>query len=73
MSQINTFRVNITSRELGFLSYVDSDGQVVFCKQVTRLHTTAAFDVDGQEALPRVIYLAEPTVYDRRHTATRHG
>jgi L-asparaginase len=56
VTKSNAFRVEtFTSRELGFLGYVDSDGQVMFYRQVTRLHTTAApFDVDGREALPRV-------------------
>ena len=56
VTKSNAFRVEtFTSRELGFLGYVDSDGQVMFYRQVTRLQTTAApFDVDGREALPRV-------------------
>jgi len=56
VTKSNAFRVEtFTSRELGFLGYVDADGQVMFYRQVTRLHTTAApFDVDGREALPRV-------------------
>ena len=56
VTKSNAFRVEtFTSRELGFLGYVDSDGQVMFYRQVTRLHTTAApFDVDGRDALPRV-------------------
>lgn len=56
VTKSNTFRVDtFTSRDLGFLGYVDSDGQVVFYRNVTRLHTTAApFDVRGRETLPRV-------------------
>jgi len=56
VTKSNAFRVEtFTSRELGFLGYVDSDGQVVFYRSVTRLHTVAApFDVSGRQALPRV-------------------
>jgi len=56
VTKTNTFRVEtFTSRELGFLGYVDSDGQVVFYRNVTRLHTTATpFDICGRETLPRV-------------------
>jgi len=56
VTKTNSFRVEtFTSRELGFLGYVDSDGQVVFYRDVTRLHTTATpFDVRGKESLPRV-------------------
>ena len=56
VAKTNTFRVEtFTSRELGLLGYVDSDGQVVFYRNVTRLHTTATpFVVDGGETLPRV-------------------
>jgi L-asparaginase len=56
VTKSNAFRVEtFTSRELGFLGYVDSDGQVVFYRNVTRLHTAASpFDMRGREALPRV-------------------
>ena len=56
VTKTNTFRVEtFTSRELGFLGYVDSDGQVVFYRNVTRRHTTATpFEVRGRETLPRV-------------------
>ncbi|MGE3541387.1 MAG: asparaginase [Candidatus Tectimicrobiota bacterium] len=56
VTKTNAFRVEtFSSRELGFLGYVDSDGQVVFYRQVTRLHTTATpFDLRGRETLPRV-------------------
>jgi L-asparaginase len=49
VTKSNTFRVEtFNSRELGLLGYVDSDGKVVFYRDVTRLHTTAsAFDVGG--------------------------
>lgn len=52
----NTFRVDtFGSRDLGLLGYVDSDGQVLFYRDVTRLHTVAAaFDVGSTQALPRV-------------------
>ncbi len=41
VTKSNAFRVEtFTSRELGFLGYVDSDGQVIFYRSVTRLHTT---------------------------------
>lgn len=56
VTKSNAFRVEtFTSRELGFLGYVDSDGQVLFYRSVTRPHTVAApFDVSGRQALPRV-------------------
>jgi L-asparaginase len=56
VTKTNTFRVDtFTSRDLGLLGYVDSDGQVVFYRSVTRLHTTATpFDLRGKKALPRV-------------------
>jgi L-asparaginase len=56
VTKTNTFRVDtFTSRDLGLLGYVDSDGQVVFYRNVTRLHTTATpFDLRGKKALPRV-------------------
>lgn len=42
VTKTNAFRVEaFTSRELGFLGYVDPDGRVVFYRNVTRLHTTA--------------------------------
>ncbi|HUE46494.1 MAG TPA: asparaginase [Aestuariivirgaceae bacterium] len=52
----SAFRVEtFTSRELGYLGYVDSDGQVVFYRKVTRRHTTATpFAIDGRQTLPRV-------------------
>jgi L-asparaginase len=56
VTKSNAFRVEtFTSRELGFLGYVDADGQVVFYRNVTRLHTTATpFAIRGRETLPRV-------------------
>jgi len=56
VTKTNAFRVNtFTSRDLGFLGYVDSDGQIVFYRDLTRLHTTATpFAVRGGETLPRV-------------------
>ena len=56
VTKTNNYRVEtFTSRELGLLGYVDSDGQVVFYRNVTRLHTTATpFDVRGRDRLPRV-------------------
>lgn len=51
-----TFRVHtFDSRDLGLLGYVDADARVVFYRNVTRLHTSAAaFDVRERQALPRV-------------------
>jgi L-asparaginase len=56
VTKASAFRVEtFSSRELGFLGYVDSDGQVLFYREVTRAHTTAApFAVEGRQSLPRV-------------------
>src|SRR5262249_33047834 len=56
VTKMTAFRVEtFTSRELGFLGYVDSDAQVVFYRAVTRPHTTATpFDVTELHELPRV-------------------
>ena len=56
VTKSNTSRVEtFTSRELGFLGYVDADGQVVFYRNVTRRHTAATpFDIHDTETLPRV-------------------
>lgn len=56
VTKSSAFRVEtFTSRELGYLGYVDSDGQVVFYRKVTRRHTTATpFAIDGRQTLPRV-------------------
>ncbi|MCH9010179.1 MAG: asparaginase [Chloroflexi bacterium] len=49
--RVETFRPN----ELGFLGYVDSDGEVVFYRAPTRAHTLdTPFDVEGRDSLPRV-------------------
>ena len=52
----NTLRVEtFISPHFGFLGYVDSDGQPVFYRAVTRAHTTATpFDLSHHAALPRV-------------------
>lgn len=50
-SRLDTFK----SADLGFLGYADSDGQVVFYRDPTRLHThRTEFDVEQVKALPRV-------------------
>jgi L-asparaginase len=56
VTKSNDLRVEtFTSRELGFLGYVDSDGQVVFYRNITRRHTTATpFVIRGGQTLPRV-------------------
>jgi L-asparaginase len=56
VTKTNAFRVEtFTSRELGFLGYVDSDAQVVFYRAVTRAHTSATpFDVTNRTTLLRV-------------------
>ena len=56
VTKSNAFRVEtFNSRELGLLGYVDSDGKIVFYRNVTRRHTTATpFDIRGRDALPRV-------------------
>jgi L-asparaginase len=56
VTKTNAFRVNtFDSRDFGCLGYVDSDGQVVFYRDVTRPHTTATpFDVRGVQTQPRV-------------------
>jgi L-asparaginase len=56
VTKTNAFRVNtFGSRDFGCLGYVDADGQVLFYRDVTRLHTRATpFDVRGVQALPRV-------------------
>lgn len=49
--RVETFRPN----ELGFLGYVDADGEVVIYRAPTRKHTTATpFDIGGMSSLPRV-------------------
>ncbi len=56
VTKSNTLRVEtFNSRELGVLGYVDSDGEVIFYRDVTRAHTTETpFDVNGLTSLPRV-------------------
>jgi len=56
VTKTNALRVDtFGSRDFGCLGYVDADGQVVFYRNVTRLHTSATpFDVRGRQALPRV-------------------
>jgi L-asparaginase len=56
VTKSNTFRVDtFDSRDLGLLGYVDSDGRVLFYRDVIRLHTAATpFDVRGRRTLPRV-------------------
>ena len=56
VTKADAFRVDtFNSRNFGILGYVDSDGKVLFYRDVTRLHTSAsAFDVSGLKALPRV-------------------
>ena len=50
-SRLDTFQ----SADLGFLGYADSDGQVVFYRSPTRLHThQSEFDVTRVQGLPRV-------------------
>jgi L-asparaginase len=56
VTKANSFRVEtFSSRELGFLGYVDSDGKVLFYRSVTRPHTNATpFNVEKTQTLPRV-------------------
>ncbi|HYC44429.1 MAG TPA: asparaginase [Burkholderiales bacterium] len=50
-SRLDTFK----TPDLGYLGYADSDGRIVFYREVTRLHTSRTeFEVDALEALPRV-------------------
>ena len=56
VSKSNTYRVDtFRPNELGFLGYVDSDGEVVFYRSPIRKHTLdTPFSVDALDALPRV-------------------
>ena len=56
VTKTNTFRVEtFQTNELGFLGYVDADGQVVFYRAPLLRHTTATpFDVAQRTSLPRV-------------------
>ena len=50
-SRLDTFK----SADLGYLGYADSDGEVVFFREPTRLHTQRSeFDVEQVKKLPRV-------------------
>jgi L-asparaginase len=50
-SRLDTFKSN----DIGFLGYADSDGDVVFYRAPTRLHTTQCeFDIGRLSELPRV-------------------
>ena len=56
VTKSNTYRLEaFHPRELGFLGYADSDGQVVFYRAPTRRHTLQSeFDVSSVDRLPRV-------------------
>lgn len=56
VTKSNTYRVDtFRPNELGFLGYVDSDGQVMIYRKPTRTHTIeTSFDVGDRQALPRV-------------------
>ncbi|MDA0770389.1 MAG: asparaginase [Chloroflexi bacterium] len=56
VTKSNTYRVDtFRPNELGFLGYVDSDGQVMIYRKPTRAHTVETpFDVSGRETLPRI-------------------
>ena len=56
VTKSNTYRLEaFHPRELGYLGYADSDGQVVFYRAPTRRHTLRSeFDVSSVERLPRV-------------------
>ena len=56
VTKSNTYRVEtFRPNELGFLGYVDSDGQVAIYRKPTRRHTVdTPFDVSGRASLPRV-------------------
>jgi L-asparaginase len=56
VTKTNGFRVDtFGSRDFGCLGYVDADGQVLFYRNVTRLHTSATpFGVSDKQTLPRV-------------------
>ncbi len=56
VTKMSTLRVEtFSSRELGFLGYTDSEGQIVFYRAVTRRHTLdTPFDVTERQTLPRV-------------------
>ena len=50
-SRLDTFK----TPDLGYLGYADSDGEIVFYREVSRRHTAQTeFDVDALDAVPRV-------------------
>lgn len=56
VTKTSTSRVDaFKSADLGFLGYADSDGEIVFYRDTTRVHThRTEFDVEGITVLPRV-------------------
>ena len=56
VTKTNTYRMEtFQSRDLGFLGYVDSDGNVVYYRAPTRRHTfQSEFDVSGVSEFPWV-------------------
>lgn len=56
MIKMNTLRVDtFQSNDLGFLGFVDSDGQVIFYRNSTKIHTfESEFSTQGLDQLPRV-------------------
>ena len=67
VTKANTFRVEtFRPNELGFLGYVDSDGEVVFYRSPTRKHTTATplelFQITEVEYNTRTVFIIEIAV-----------
>jgi L-asparaginase type II len=56
VTKSNTYRMEtFQSRDLGFLGYVDSDGQVIYYRSVVRRHTSnSEFDVTNLNEFPLV-------------------
>jgi len=56
MIKMNTLRVDtFQSNDLGFLGFVDSDGQVIFYRNSTKIHTfESEFSTQSLDQLPRV-------------------
>ena len=56
VTKTNSYRLEtFSSNELGFLGYADSDEDVVFYRNPTKVHTTdTEFDISGLSELPRV-------------------